>query len=76
MTAVIEFDSVCKSYRRKKVLDNVSFEVPVGVVFALLGENGAGKTTSIKTMLGLVQPDSGSARVLGFDCRKQDLEIF
>lgn len=75
MTPVIQFNSVCKSYRRKRVLDNVSFDIPRGVVFALLGENGAGKTTSIKTMLGMIQPDSGSARVLGFDCRTQDLEI-
>ncbi len=75
MTDVIHFDAICKSYRGKKVLDHVSFDVPPGVVFALLGENGAGKTTSIKTMLGLVQPDAGSAQVLGLDCRKQDLEI-
>ncbi len=75
MTSVIQFDSVCKSFRRKKVLDHVSFDVPPGVVYALLGENGAGKTTSIKTMLGLVLADSGSARVLGLDCRRQDLEI-
>lgn len=75
MTSVIQFVSVSKSYRRKKVLDQVSFDVPAGVVFALLGENGAGKTTSIKTMLGLVRPDSGSARVLGLDCRRDDLEI-
>ncbi len=75
MTPAIHFDAVCKSYRGKKVLDNVSFDVPSGVVFALLGENGAGKTTSIKTLLGLVRPDAGTAQVLGLDCQTQDLEI-
>jgi ABC-2 type transport system ATP-binding protein len=72
---IIQFESVSKSYRRKLVLDNVSFSVPSGSVFALLGDNGAGKTTSIKTMLGLIHPDSGSARVLGLSSLKQDLEI-
>ncbi len=75
MTPAIHFDAVCKSYRGKKVLDKVSFDVPSGVVFALLGENGAGKTTSIKTLLGLVRPDAGTAQVLGLDCQTQDLEI-
>jgi ABC-2 type transport system ATP-binding protein len=73
--AVIQFNAVTKSYRRNKVLDGVTFEVPEGVVFALLGDNGAGKTTSIKSMLGLVQPDSGSIKVLGLDVKKDDLEI-
>jgi ABC-2 type transport system ATP-binding protein len=75
MTSAITLDRVCKSYRGLRVLDHVSFDVPAGVVYAVLGENGAGKTTSIKTMLGLVRPDSGSARVLGLDSRREDLEI-
>jgi ABC-2 type transport system ATP-binding protein len=50
-------------------------EVPAGVVFALLGENGAGKTTSIRIMLGLAEADSGQAEVLGLDSAKQGLEI-
>ena len=46
MSAVIEFKGVSKRYRKQTALDNVSFTVPPGVVFALLGENGAGKTTA------------------------------
>ena len=56
-------------------LDDVSLAVPPGVVFALLGENGAGKTTAIRILLGLAEPDGGTAHVLGFDSRTQDLEI-
>ncbi len=62
MEPIIEFNSVCKRFGSKVVLDDVSFTVPAGVVFGLLGENGAGKTTAIKAMLGLVQPNSGSAK--------------
>lgn len=76
--AVIEFDSVCCSYGKQIALNNVSYKVPPGVVFALLGENGAGKTTSIKSILGMCRPDSGNVSVMGmhpeargFDIRKQ-----
>ena len=48
-------------------LNNVSLEIPPGVVFALLGENGAGKTTAIRIALGLVAADGGSSQVLGLD---------
>lgn len=76
--SVIRFDNVSRQFGSQIALDNVSFEVPPGVVFALLGENGAGKTTSIKTILGMCQPNSGEVSVLGmhplersFDVRKQ-----
>lgn len=75
MSTVIQFESVTKSYRKKIALESVSWQVPAGVVFALLGDNGAGKTTAIKSMLGLVRPEKGSISVLGLDVKKQDLEI-
>ena len=53
----------------------VSLEVPPGTVFALLGENGAGKTTAIKIMLGLANPDSGLSTVLGMDSHFQGESI-
>ena len=75
MESVIEFKNVVKKYRSQLALDNVSYSVPKGVVFALLGDNGAGKTTSIKTMLGFVKPDKGTVSVLGLDSQKNDVEI-
>ena len=56
-------------------LENVSLEVPAGVVFALLGENGAGKTTAIRLMLGLTEPTHGEVRVLGLDSRRDGLAV-
>jgi ABC-2 type transport system ATP-binding protein len=75
MSAVIEFVDVSKHYGRTTALANVSLQVPPGVVFALLGENGAGKTTAIKLMLGLTEPSAGEVRVLGLDSRRDALAI-
>lgn len=72
---VIDFQSVTKLYGKQAALDHVSFSVPAGVVFALLGENGAGKTTSIKSILGMSEPQSGSIRVLGMDPIRDSQEI-
>lgn len=65
MSNVIKFNEVSKRFGKKIALDNVSFEVPKGVVFAILGENGAGKTTAIRSMLGFEQIQNGSIEVLG-----------
>lgn len=75
MTSAIVFDHVSKKYRRRQALDAVSFEVPTGSVFVLIGDNGAGKTTSIKSMLGLVRPDGGSIQILGLDASREDQRI-
>ena len=75
MEHVIQFASVNKQFGKQTALNNVSFEVPRGVVFAMLGENGAGKTTSIRTMLGLETPTDGTVNVLGMDSRKQGIDI-
>jgi ABC-2 type transport system ATP-binding protein len=72
---VIHIDRLTKTYRRQVALGRISFDVPPGVVFALLGENGAGKTTAIRIMLGLTEADSGRAEVLGRDCRTQGQDI-
>ncbi len=52
-----------------RALDNLTLEVPAGIVFGFLGPNGAGKTTTIRLLLGLLEPTSGSAEVLGHDVR-------
>ena len=75
MSAVIELRNVTKQYARQTALDDVSLSVPSGVVFALLGENGAGKTTAIRLMLGLAEATAGDVRVLGHDSRREGFEI-
>jgi ABC-2 type transport system ATP-binding protein len=75
MEPVIQLKNVTKRFGSQTALADVSLDVPPGVVFALLGENGAGKTTAIKLLLGLEEPTSGQARVLGLDSRRDGLEI-
>lgn len=64
---VIEIQGLSRRYRTKMALDNVSLSVPSGCVFGLLGESGAGKTTLIRHLIGLLKPQQGTARVLGRD---------
>jgi simple sugar transport system ATP-binding protein len=57
---LLELRDVNKHYGLNKVLNNVSFHVGRGEILALLGDNGAGKSTTVKTISGVVQPDSGT----------------
>jgi ABC-2 type transport system ATP-binding protein len=75
MTAIFEYQQVTKRYGKKAALDDVSFKGERGEVVALLGENGAGKTTAIKILLGLIRPESGSSRVYGLDSQAHGAEI-
>ena len=75
MNPVIRLDRVVKRFGAQTALNDVSLEVPPGVVFALLGENGAGKTTAIRIMLGLTKPDAGASEVLGLSSQRDGLEI-
>lgn len=60
---MLECANLTKSYKKKCVVNNLSFSVERGEVFAFLGSNGAGKTTTIKMILGLVGIDSGQVRI-------------
>jgi ABC-2 type transport system ATP-binding protein len=71
----IRIDGLIKLYKKKKAVDGVKFDVPVGSVFGLLGENGAGKSTTIKSILGLIKPDGGKVETLGLDPSRQGLEV-
>lgn len=64
---IIEVSALQKSYRENHVLKNVSFAIDKGSIFALLGSNGAGKTTVIKILSTLLKADGGSAVINGFD---------
>ncbi len=72
---VVSITNLSKRYGNQTALDDISFTIPAGVVFALLGENGAGKSTSLKILLGLEKADSGSATVLGLDSKKRGIDI-
>ena len=68
----IEAHDLVKTYGGKvRALDGLSFTVEAGAIFALLGPNGAGKSTTIKILNTLSRPDSGSARVAGFDVLRE-----
>jgi len=62
---VIEMIGVSKSYGQVRALEDMCLTVPTGSIFGLMGPNGSGKTTSIKLMLGLMEPTAGSLTVLG-----------
>jgi ABC-2 type transport system ATP-binding protein len=72
--ALFEFAGVTKTYGSIRALDNLSLRVEPGAV-GLLGPNGSGKTTMIRTLLGLIPIDSGSGEVLGLDFRQRQLDI-
>jgi ABC-2 type transport system ATP-binding protein len=63
----IQVKRLHKSYKKLDVLKGVDFEVEKGSIFALLGSNGAGKTTIIKILTTLLKHDSGNVSVNGFD---------
>ncbi|HYW79238.1 MAG TPA: ABC transporter ATP-binding protein [Thermoguttaceae bacterium] len=67
MSDMIVTDRLTKYYGRKRVVDCVSLRIPQGSVYGLLGRNGAGKSTIIKMLLGMVQPSYGRAELLGED---------
>ncbi|MCA9050624.1 MAG: ABC transporter ATP-binding protein [Planctomycetaceae bacterium] len=75
MPPIIEFQSVSRNFGTIRALKDVSFAVPPGVVCAVLGANGAGKSTAIRLLLGLEYPDSGTTRVLGMNSATHAMEI-
>ena len=71
----IIIDGISKRFGKIQALDNLTLNVEEGIVFALLGPNGSGKTTLIRILTTLLIPDGGTARVGGFDIRKQAQSI-
>ncbi|WP_079434832.1 ATP-binding cassette domain-containing protein [Zoogloea sp. LCSB751] len=74
-TLAIEATGLTRVFGDFRAADAVSFAVPQGEIFGLLGANGAGKTTVIKMLTGILKPSSGSGRVAGADMRSAGLAI-
>ena len=68
--------NLTKSFGERKVVDDLSFDAQKGEVFALLGHNGAGKSTTIDLILGLKAPDGGSAKILGMNAARHRKQVF
>lgn len=67
--------NLSRNFGSVRAVDNLTLEVPYGIVFGFLGPNGAGKTTTIRLLLGLLAPTTGSSKVLGYDTATQADEI-
>ena len=72
---VIDVQGLEKSYKDLEVLRGVEFEVARGTIFALLGSNGAGKTTVVKILSTLLKADAGTASVDGFDVARRPADV-
>jgi ABC-2 type transport system ATP-binding protein len=75
MSTIIKVSGLTKNFGEVKAVQNLSFSVPAGGVYGFLGQNGAGKSTTIRLLLTLIQPDSGNIEILGMDLKKNRNEI-
>jgi ABC-type multidrug transport system ATPase subunit len=73
--AIIEVKNLSKEFKDVKAVDGLSFSVEAGEVYGFLGQNGAGKSTTIRMLLTLVQPTTGEIRIFGMDLKKNRREI-
>ncbi len=72
---IIETQGLTKIYGRQKAVSNLTFTVHEGEIFGFLGPNGSGKTTTLLMLLGLTEPDSGWARVAGYDPLRESMKV-
>ncbi len=75
MTTAIEAHDLRKVYRNGRGVLGIDLDIPQGEMFGFLGPNGSGKTTTIRTLLGLTRPTGGSARVAARDVVEESLEV-
>ena len=72
---IIEIDNLSKFYGKQRGIEDVTFSVREGEIFGFLGSNGAGKSTTIRSMLGLIKYDQGEIRINGLDSVKDREKI-
>ncbi len=75
MNSVIKIENLKKSYESIEAVKDVTLSIEKGEMFGLVGPDGAGKTTTIRMLIGLLNPDSGSAEALGYNIRTQKNKI-
>lgn len=72
---IIQVTNLSKSFDNKTVVNQISLSVKRGEIYGFLGPNGSGKTTTIRMLCGLLTPDSGTGKCLGFDIQKESQSI-
>jgi len=75
MSSIIEVNNLKKNFQEVIAVDDLSFSVPQGKVYGFLGQNGAGKSTTIRMLLTLIVPTTGDIKIFGMDLRKHRKEI-
>ena len=75
MSAAIDVRGLTRRFGGFTAVDDITFDVGAGEVFGFLGANGAGKTTAIRMLIGLLAPSSGTARVAGYDVGTQAEDV-
>lgn len=71
---ILQTNNLCKSFKGQAVIKNISLEVPEKSIYGLLGANGAGKSTTLKMIGGMLRPTSGQINVMGHQWTRKDLE--
>src|SRR5512136_229432 len=71
----IRIENLTRDFGKIRAVDQLSLEVPAGIVFGFLGPNASGKTTTIHLLLGLLEPTSGRAEILGFDTQTSSDQV-
>lgn len=75
MSQIIQVRNLSKQFGEFRAVDDLSFTVPSGEIYGFLGQNGAGKSTSIRMLLTLIQPSSGTIEIMGMDLRTHRRDI-
>jgi len=71
----IQTHDLTRDFGAVRAVDHLTIDVPAGIIFGYLGPNGSGKTTTIRLLLGLLEPSAGQAAVLGYDTKTQDQAV-
>jgi ABC-2 type transport system ATP-binding protein len=74
-SGLLQTVGLTKDYGQRRALDGLTLHVAAGEIFGLLGPNGSGKSTAIRLLLGMLRPTGGAARVDGYDCWRESLQV-